>query len=152
MALEVLSWFAVTLFLMFLALLAYLRVFRVSMKSRSEGETQAIITVRLLPPRESWSNLKSISYENCNPCLEENPTYYYYCGYFPNLKLPGIGFAIQFLSQLSQNMCFLACLSQFKLFLTFFKFLLPFSKMSLGNGFDKHRESIIIYLYHLVSL
>jgi hypothetical protein len=53
MALDVLSWFAVTLFLMFLALLAYLRVFRVSMKSRSEGETQAIITVRLLPPRES---------------------------------------------------------------------------------------------------
>jgi hypothetical protein len=40
-------------------------------------------------------------------------------------------------------MCFLACLSHFKLFLTFFKFSLPFSKMSLGNGFDKNRESII---------
>ena len=52
------SWLAVTLFLMFLALLAYFRVFRVSMKSRSEGDTQAIITVRLLPPRESCSSLE----------------------------------------------------------------------------------------------
>jgi hypothetical protein len=38
---------------MFRALLAYLRVLSVSIKSRSDGETQAIMTVRLLPPRES---------------------------------------------------------------------------------------------------
>ncbi len=43
----VLSWFTITLFLMLRARLAYFSVFRVSMKSRSEGLTQAIITVRL---------------------------------------------------------------------------------------------------------
>ena len=36
-----------TLFFMFLARLAYLSVFRVSMKSRSDGDTQAIMSVRL---------------------------------------------------------------------------------------------------------
>jgi hypothetical protein len=36
-----------TLFLIFLALFAYLRVFNVSIKSRSDGLTQAIINVRL---------------------------------------------------------------------------------------------------------
>ena len=36
-----------TLFLIFLARLAYFRVFKVSMKSRSEGDTHAIIKVRL---------------------------------------------------------------------------------------------------------
>ena len=55
--LEVLSWLAVTLFRMFRARLAYFKVLRVSMKSRSEGDTQAIISVRELPPKESWSNL-----------------------------------------------------------------------------------------------
>ena len=37
----------ITLFFMFLARLAYLSVFRVSMKSRSDGDTQAIMRVRL---------------------------------------------------------------------------------------------------------
>jgi len=36
-----------TLFFMFLARLAYLSVFRVSMKSRSDGEIHAIMRVRL---------------------------------------------------------------------------------------------------------
>ena len=49
-----------TLFLMFLALLAYLSVLRVSMKSLSVGLMQAIMRVRLLPPRESWSSLVSL--------------------------------------------------------------------------------------------
>ena len=43
-----------TLFLMLRALLAYLRVLSVSMKSLSVGETQATIRVLLLPPSESW--------------------------------------------------------------------------------------------------
>uniref|UniRef100_A0A6B0V0B1 Putative secreted protein n=1 Tax=Ixodes ricinus TaxID=34613 RepID=A0A6B0V0B1_IXORI len=54
-----LSWFTVILFLMFLARLAYRSVFRVSMKSRSHGDTHAIIRVRLFPPSESWSSLVS---------------------------------------------------------------------------------------------
>ena len=49
MVLLVLSWLTVTLFLILRALLAYLRVLRVSMKSVSLGEIQAIITVWLLP-------------------------------------------------------------------------------------------------------
>ncbi|MPC18357.1 hypothetical protein E2C01_011235 [Portunus trituberculatus] len=49
MALLALSWFTITLFLMLRARLAYFRVFSVSMKSVSLGETQAIIRVRLLP-------------------------------------------------------------------------------------------------------
>ncbi|TNN55172.1 hypothetical protein EYF80_034617 [Liparis tanakae] len=40
-----LSWFTITLFLMLRALLAYFRAFKVSMKSRSDGLMQAIITV-----------------------------------------------------------------------------------------------------------
>ena len=43
----VLSWFTTTLFLMLRARLAYLSVFSVSMKSRSEGLTQAIMMVWL---------------------------------------------------------------------------------------------------------
>lgn len=43
-----LSWFTTTLFLMFRARLAYFSVFSVSMKSRSDGLTQAIINVRLV--------------------------------------------------------------------------------------------------------
>lgn len=43
----VLSWFTTTLFLMLRARFAYLSVFRVSMKSRSEGLTQAIMMVWL---------------------------------------------------------------------------------------------------------
>jgi len=38
---------------MFLALEAYLRVFKVSSKLYSAGEMQAIIVVHELPPRES---------------------------------------------------------------------------------------------------
>ena len=41
------------LFLIFLALEAYLRVLRVSSKLISAGETQAIIEVLELPPSES---------------------------------------------------------------------------------------------------
>ena len=41
------------LFLMFLALLAYLRVFRVSSKLYSAGEIHAIIVVLEFPPKES---------------------------------------------------------------------------------------------------
>lgn len=41
------SWFTITLFLILRARLAYLRVFRVSMKSLSEGLTHAIMTVWL---------------------------------------------------------------------------------------------------------
>lgn len=37
----------ITLFFMFLARLAYLSVFRVSMKSRSDGDTHAIMRVQL---------------------------------------------------------------------------------------------------------
>ncbi len=48
-----LSWFTVTLFLMLRALLAYFSVFRVSMKSWSDGLMQAIIIVRLRKQRES---------------------------------------------------------------------------------------------------
>ncbi len=48
-----LSWFTVTLFLMLRALLAYFSVFRVSMKSWSDGLMQAIIIVRLRNQRES---------------------------------------------------------------------------------------------------
>lgn len=51
----VLSWFTTTLFLMFRARLAYFSVFRVSMKSRSDGLTQAIITVRLDSKKKSCS-------------------------------------------------------------------------------------------------
>lgn len=40
-----LSWFTITLFLMLRARLAYFKVFSVSMKSRSDGLMQAIITV-----------------------------------------------------------------------------------------------------------
>ena len=47
----------ITLFRILRARLAYFKVLRVSMKSRSEGDTQAIIKVRELPPKESWSNL-----------------------------------------------------------------------------------------------
>ena len=43
----VLSWFTTTLFLMFRARFAYFSVFSVSIKSRSDGDTHAIITVRL---------------------------------------------------------------------------------------------------------
>ena len=43
------------LFLMFLARLAYLRVLSVSSKLLSAGDTQAIMTVRELPPSESCS-------------------------------------------------------------------------------------------------
>lgn len=43
----------VTLFLIFLARFAYLSVFRVSMKSRSDGDTQAIIRVRLIEKEKS---------------------------------------------------------------------------------------------------
>ena len=43
----VLSWFTTTLFLMLRARLAYLSVLSVSMKSRSEGLTQAIMMVWL---------------------------------------------------------------------------------------------------------
>lgn len=46
-----LSWFMVTLFLIFRALFAYFRVLSVSMKSRSLGDTHAIITVWLLPAK-----------------------------------------------------------------------------------------------------
>lgn len=45
--LEALSWLAITLFLMFLARFAYFRVLRVSTKSLSDGDMQAIINVRL---------------------------------------------------------------------------------------------------------
>ena len=47
----------ITLLRILRARLAYFKVLRVSMKSRSEGDTQAIIKVRELPPKESWSNL-----------------------------------------------------------------------------------------------
>jgi hypothetical protein len=40
----------------FLALCAYFNVLRVSSNELSAGEMQAIITVRLLPPKESCSN------------------------------------------------------------------------------------------------
>ena len=51
------------LFLMFLALLAYFRVFRVSSKFTSAGDTQAIIEVLEFPPKESCNilvNLESL--------------------------------------------------------------------------------------------
>ena len=55
-----LSWLATTLFLILRARLAYLSVLRVSMKSRSEGEIQAIIKVRLW--RKKWRrNMASVS-------------------------------------------------------------------------------------------
>lgn len=44
------------LFLMFLARFAYLRVFMLSSRFTSAGLTHAIMTVRLLPPRESCSS------------------------------------------------------------------------------------------------
>lgn len=47
----------VTLFLIFLARFAYLSVFRVSMKSRSDGDTQAIIRVRLIEKEKSFTTL-----------------------------------------------------------------------------------------------
>lgn len=47
----------VTLFLIFLARFAYLSVFRVSMKSRSDGETQAIMRVRLIEKEKSLTTL-----------------------------------------------------------------------------------------------
>ena len=47
------SLFTTGLFLIFLALLAYFSVFNVSSKLISAGETQAIIEVRELPPKES---------------------------------------------------------------------------------------------------
>ena len=47
------SLFTIGLFLIFLALLAYLRLFKVSSKFISAGETQAIIEVLELPPKES---------------------------------------------------------------------------------------------------
>lgn len=47
----------VTLFLIFLARFAYLSVFRVSMKSRSDGETQAIMRVRLIEKEKSLTSL-----------------------------------------------------------------------------------------------
>lgn len=48
-----LSWFTINLFLMFRALLAYFSVFKVSMKSRSDGLMQAIIIVWLTSERHS---------------------------------------------------------------------------------------------------
>jgi len=48
------------LFLMFLALEAYLRVFSVSSKLYSAGEIHAIIVVQEFPPRESCSILVSL--------------------------------------------------------------------------------------------
>lgn len=48
------------LFLMFLALEAYLKVVKVSSKLKSAGEMAAIITVFVLPPNESWSNLVNL--------------------------------------------------------------------------------------------
>jgi len=48
------------LFLMFLARDAYLSVFSVSPKLHSAGEQAAIITVRELPPRESYRILVSL--------------------------------------------------------------------------------------------
>jgi len=47
------------LFLMFLALLAYLRVFKVSSKLISAGDTHAIIEVLEFPPNESYNILVS---------------------------------------------------------------------------------------------
>jgi len=54
MSIELASRFTMGLFLMFLALLAYLIVLRDSSWFNSEGETQAIIVVRELPPSESY--------------------------------------------------------------------------------------------------
>ena len=54
---EDLSWFTTIMLVMFLARFAYLKVLRVSTKSLSEGEIQAIIKVLELPPRESCKNL-----------------------------------------------------------------------------------------------
>ena len=54
------SWLTRGLFLIFLALDAYLRVVKVSSKLKSAGEIAAIITVLVLPPRESYSNLVSL--------------------------------------------------------------------------------------------
>lgn len=45
---------------MFLALEAYLKVVKVSSKLKSAGEMAAIITVFVLPPNESWSNLVNL--------------------------------------------------------------------------------------------
>ena len=50
----------VTLFLIFLARFAYLSVFRVSMKSRSDGDTHAIIRVRLIEKEKSFTTLTII--------------------------------------------------------------------------------------------
>mmetsp|Transcript_114602 Transcript_114602/g.222546 ORF Transcript_114602/g.222546 Transcript_114602/m.222546 type:complete len:238 (-) Transcript_114602:196-909(-) len=52
--------FTTTLFLMFLALLAYFNVFSVSPKCTSAGEIHAIIKVLLLPPKESCSSRVSL--------------------------------------------------------------------------------------------
>ena len=48
-----------TLFLMLRARLAYLSVFSVSMKSRSDGEMQAIISVRLKASNDALQQLHS---------------------------------------------------------------------------------------------
>jgi hypothetical protein len=60
---------------MFRARFAYRRVFKVSMKSRSDGEMQAIISVFELPPRESCSNRVSLEsrYGTCEPRLSLSP-------------------------------------------------------------------------------
>mmetsp|Transcript_24839 Transcript_24839/g.49442 ORF Transcript_24839/g.49442 Transcript_24839/m.49442 type:complete len:203 (-) Transcript_24839:454-1062(-) len=69
------SSFLVTLVLMFLALLAYLRVLRVSSKLLTAEEMFAIMTVLQLPPRESFSsrvNFESLYGTNC-PLFDRSP-------------------------------------------------------------------------------
>lgn len=59
MSMEAGSRLTTGLFLIFLALEAYLRLFNVSKKLHSAGEQAAIMTVRELPPSESCKILVS---------------------------------------------------------------------------------------------
>eukprot|EP00123_Amoebidium_parasiticum_P014693 comp22602_c0_seq1/m.34666 comp22602_c0_seq1/g.34666 ORF comp22602_c0_seq1/g.34666 comp22602_c0_seq1/m.34666 type:complete len:333 (+) comp22602_c0_seq1:1550-2548(+) len=70
-----LSWLITALFLMLRALFAYLSVLRVSGSLMSAGDMHAIISVRLLPPRESCNSLVSFEslYGTWPPLLASSP-------------------------------------------------------------------------------
>lgn len=72
------SEYELTLFLIFLALFAYLSVFSVSMKSRSEGLTQAIIRVRLKKRKNICTKLYESAIVSTKICMWSEDFMYIY--------------------------------------------------------------------------
>lgn len=73
-----LSWFTTTLFFMLRARFAYFNVFNVSIKSRSDGDIQLIITVRLIHTDNKSAIFKQLV--NFHHYQHHYPTYHHHLG------------------------------------------------------------------------